>query len=73
MDMDSRNVEKAMLIEPYINSKTAAHYLGMTLKGLYAQIDTGRIPSELVHRLGRGYRFRRSELSQLITRGRLEK
>jgi len=58
-----------MTEEPYINSAKAAQHLGMTLKGLYAQIHSGRIPSEYVHRLGRVLRFRRSELSQLITRG----
>jgi len=54
---------------PWLNSRQAAEYLGLTFKAFTRMRQLGRIPEKFIHKLGRRLRFRPSELDQLINLG----
>jgi len=53
----------------WLNPQDAASYLGMpSVRALYQSVRRGQVPA---YRLGRRLRFRRSELDEVLARGRV--
>lgn len=64
-----KKTKQQIVNKTWMNVREVASYLGISKETIYRRLETGSIPS---HRLGKLYRFEKSEIDEWVKSGDAE-